>query len=77
MCKKGCSDPNVDVFVLKLGKNQGDCLANNIEIELRTPKSPTAEVRYQTTMAQTYEEEFTEAYNGNKSGKAGGKKKKK
>lgn len=67
------------MFVLKLGKN-GDVLqANNIEIELRTPKSPTAEVRYQTTQAQTYEEEFTEKYKLNKSGKGekGDKKKKK
>ncbi|XP_055622919.1 uncharacterized protein LOC129766413 [Toxorhynchites rutilus septentrionalis] len=62
ICKKGWHDPNVDVFVLKLGKNKtlrGDGAANQIELELRTPKGPMVEKRPKETRGvQVIEEEF-------------------
>ncbi|XP_055537018.1 uncharacterized protein LOC129725349 [Wyeomyia smithii] len=62
ICKKGWHDPNVDVFVLKLGKNKtshGDDSPNQIELELRTPKGPMVEKRPKETRGvQVIEEEF-------------------
>lgn len=62
ICKKGWHDPNVDVFVLKLGKNKtlrGDGATNQIELELRTPKGPMVEKRSKETRGvQVIEEEF-------------------
>lgn len=50
--------------MIKLGKTKGT--RSEIELELRTPKGPTARVPLITQTAQTYEEEFKEEYNGNK-----------
>lgn len=61
--------------MIRLGKTKG--AHSEIELELRTPKSPTAQMPVFTQTAQTYEEEFNEVYNGNKHGKASGKGKKK
>lgn len=62
ICKKGWHDPNVDVFVLKLGKNKttrSEGAANQIELELRTPKGPMYEKRPKETRGvQVIESEF-------------------
>ncbi|XP_058123701.1 uncharacterized protein LOC131285285 [Anopheles ziemanni] len=64
ICRKGWHDPNVDVFVLKLGKQPqqdagGSDPRHRIEIELRTPKGPTREIRPKETRGvQVLEEEF-------------------
>ncbi|XP_053685588.1 uncharacterized protein LOC128735119 [Sabethes cyaneus] len=62
ICRKGWHDPNVDVFVLKLGKNKtthGDGSPNQIELELRTPKGPMVEKRPKETRGvQVIEAEF-------------------
>lgn len=62
ICKKGWHDPNVDVFVLKLGKNKTTRAAdsgNQIELELRTPKGPMVERRPKETRGvQVIEAEF-------------------
>ncbi|XP_065082222.1 uncharacterized protein LOC135704674 [Ochlerotatus camptorhynchus] len=62
ICKKGWHDPNVDVFVLKLGKNKTTRAAdggNQIELELRTPKGPMYERRPKETRGvQVIEAEF-------------------
>lgn len=79
-------NPNYDVFVLKLaGPKEGDLNPSNdqIELELRTPKSPTAPAIQETIEVQTYEEDFEEPYvaggtakGGKKDGKKDGKGKK-
>uniref|UniRef100_A0A182R002 Uncharacterized protein n=1 Tax=Anopheles farauti TaxID=69004 RepID=A0A182R002_9DIPT len=67
ICRKGWHDPNVDVFVLKLGKNKrtpegGRPSRNEIEIELRTPRGPSREIRPKETRGvQVIEEEFEPA----------------
>ncbi|KXJ78428.1 hypothetical protein RP20_CCG004722 [Aedes albopictus] len=62
ICKKGWHDPNVDVFVLKLGKNKttrSQNGGNQIELELRTPKGPMREKRPKETRGvQVIESEF-------------------
>uniref|UniRef100_A0A182J322 Uncharacterized protein n=1 Tax=Anopheles atroparvus TaxID=41427 RepID=A0A182J322_ANOAO len=64
ICRKGWHDPNVDVFLLKLGKRQEDAGGTNvarhpIEIELRTPKGPSREIRPKETRGvQVLENEF-------------------
>uniref|UniRef100_A0A1Q3FTB3 Uncharacterized protein n=1 Tax=Culex tarsalis TaxID=7177 RepID=A0A1Q3FTB3_CULTA len=85
ICRKGYHDPNVDVFVLKLGKNKTSREAdatNQIELELRTPKGPMVEKRPKETRGvQVIEAEFEElkkpappAEEKGKKGKKGGKK---
>lgn len=83
MCKKISPNPNFDVFVLKLaGPKDGDMNPNSdqIELELRTPKSPTAPAILETIEVQTIEEDFDEPYvaganmKGGKGGKKGDKK---
>lgn len=85
ICRKGYHDPNVDVFVLKLGKNKTSRDAdatNQIELELRTPKGPMVEKRPKETRGvQVIEEEFEDlkkpappAEEKGKKGKKGGKK---
>lgn len=69
-------DPHLDVFVLKLDKHHGVLKNSLIELELRTPKSPTADIPKGTQFAQTYEEDFSEAYTGNKKPVAAKSKKK-
>uniref|UniRef100_A0A182WFT2 Uncharacterized protein n=1 Tax=Anopheles minimus TaxID=112268 RepID=A0A182WFT2_9DIPT len=67
ICRKGWHDPNVDVFLLKLGKNkrnspEGGNPRNEIEIELRTPRGPTQEIRPKVSRGmQVIEEEFEPA----------------
>uniref|UniRef100_A0A182NCA5 Uncharacterized protein n=1 Tax=Anopheles dirus TaxID=7168 RepID=A0A182NCA5_9DIPT len=67
ICRKGWHDPNVDVFVLKLGKNKRTAAAggpsrNEIEIEMRTPRGPARELRPKETRGvQVHEEEFEPA----------------
>ncbi|XP_055595060.1 uncharacterized protein LOC129745761 [Uranotaenia lowii] len=85
ICRKGSCDPNVDVFVLKLGKNKtsrDEQAPNQIELELRTPKGPMIEKRPKETRGcQVIEEEFEDfkppapEKKGKKGGKKGGKKK--
>uniref|UniRef100_A0A182PRL3 Uncharacterized protein n=1 Tax=Anopheles epiroticus TaxID=199890 RepID=A0A182PRL3_9DIPT len=63
ICRKGWHDPNVDVFVLKLGKNKRKTAdgspRNEVEIELRTPRGPSREIRPKETRGvQVIEEEF-------------------
>ncbi|XP_062556371.1 uncharacterized protein LOC134221193 [Armigeres subalbatus] len=62
ICKKGYHDPNVDVFVLKLGKQKttrSENAPNQIELELRTPKGPMRERRPKETRGvQVIESEF-------------------
>uniref|UniRef100_A0A182K863 Uncharacterized protein n=1 Tax=Anopheles christyi TaxID=43041 RepID=A0A182K863_9DIPT len=63
ICRKGWHDPNVDVFVLKLGKNKRSPLdgnpRNEVEIELRTPRGPSREIRPKETRGvQVIETEF-------------------
>ncbi|XP_058459016.1 uncharacterized protein LOC131435314 [Malaya genurostris] len=62
ICKKGWHDPNVDVFVLKLGKNKtshGEVAHNQVELELRTPKGPMLEKKPKETRGvQVIEAEF-------------------
>ncbi|XP_058838306.1 uncharacterized protein LOC131693997 [Topomyia yanbarensis] len=62
ICRKGWNDPNVDVFVLKLGKNKtsrGEAAHNQVEVELRTPKGPMVEKKAKETRGvQVIEEEF-------------------
>lgn len=58
-------NPNFDVFVLKLASPKiGDINPNSdqIELELRTPKSPTSAAVQEITEVQTYEEDFDEPY---------------
>ena len=63
VCKKGCSDPDTDVFILKLGSkitNKKGC-KNEIELEMRTPKAPDCEVKkMETREIQVNENEFKE-----------------
>jgi hypothetical protein len=51
VCRKGCSDPDIDVFIFKIGwKNtnrRGE--KNEIELEMRSPKGPDFEVRKMET----------------------------
>ncbi|XP_052891810.1 uncharacterized protein LOC128299777 [Anopheles moucheti] len=66
ICRKGWHDPNVDVFVLKLGKNKrhpaGSNPRNEVEIELRTPRGPSQEIRPKVSRGmQVIEEEFEPA----------------
>nr|XP_040236017.2 uncharacterized protein LOC120957735 [Anopheles coluzzii]XP_040236018.2 uncharacterized protein LOC120957735 [Anopheles coluzzii] len=67
ICRKGWHDPNVDVFVLKLGKNKRTTAAdgnprNEVEIELRTPRGPSREIRPKETRGvQVIEVEFEPA----------------
>ncbi|XP_053659953.1 uncharacterized protein LOC128708995 [Anopheles marshallii] len=66
ICRKGWHDPNVDVFVLKLGKNKrnsaGGNPRNQVEIELRTPRGPSQEIRPKVSRGvQVIEEEFEPA----------------
>lgn len=68
MYKKECANPNCDVFVLKLGKTDGGHC--ELELELRTPKIPNAQMPMITQTAQTYEKDFNADFNGNKQGKA-------
>jgi hypothetical protein len=51
VCKKGCSDPDTDVFILKIGskKKSSNGKQNQIELELRTPKLPDHEVKKKET----------------------------
>lgn len=66
ICKKGWHDPNVDVFVLKLGKNKTTRDmdgGNQIELELRTPKGPMYERRPKETRGvQVIEAEFEDLH---------------
>lgn len=77
ICKKDCFNSACDVFLLKLGKKNGDGKANQIELELRTPKCPTAflSLPKDTRAAQTYEEDFGAPY-GSKPNDGGKSKKK-
>lgn len=80
VCKKDCSNPTCDVFLLKLGNsNASGKKTNQIELELRTPKSPAASLSMpkDTRAAQTYEEDFGEPYGASKpiTAAKGGKKK--
>ncbi|XP_035895475.1 uncharacterized protein LOC118504730 isoform X1 [Anopheles stephensi] len=66
ICRKGWHDPNVDVFVLKLGKNKRTSAEGNprneVEIELRTPRGPSQEIRPKVSRGmQVLEEEFEPA----------------
>uniref|UniRef100_A0A182MSJ6 Uncharacterized protein n=1 Tax=Anopheles culicifacies TaxID=139723 RepID=A0A182MSJ6_9DIPT len=67
ICRKGWHEPNVDVFLLKLGKNKrtsavGSSPRNEVEIELRTPRGPTQEIRPKVSRGmQVIEEEFEPA----------------
>uniref|UniRef100_A0A182RL30 Uncharacterized protein n=1 Tax=Anopheles funestus TaxID=62324 RepID=A0A182RL30_ANOFN len=66
ICRKGWHDPNVDVFVLKLGKNKRTSAEGNprneVEIELRTPRGPAHEIRPKVSRGmQVIEEEFEPA----------------
>ncbi|XP_053676652.1 uncharacterized protein LOC128726838 [Anopheles nili] len=68
ICRRGWHDPNVDVFVLKLGKNKRPSeeasgnRCNQVEIELRTPRGPSREIRPKETRGvQVIEEEFEPA----------------
>lgn len=70
MCKKPSPNPNFDVFVLKLAPTDAR-VEDHIELELHTPKSPTAPAFRETVFAQTYEEDFCEPYSPAK-GKKGG-----
>ncbi|CRK88817.1 CLUMA_CG002694, isoform A [Clunio marinus] len=58
VCKKGCSDPNVDVFVLKLGQKNKDKNGHRseIELEMRTPKAPDVEIKKKETREVQVEE---------------------
>jgi hypothetical protein len=69
VCKKGCSDVNMDVFVLKIGqKKRSD--NGTIELEMKTPKGPDMEIkRKETREVQVIEAEFSEC--GGKAGKGG------
>lgn len=79
VCKKSSPNPNFDVFVLKLaGPKDGDInpSTDQIELELRTPKSPTAPAIQETIEVQTYEEDFDEPYVVGAQITKGGKEKK-
>lgn len=61
LCRKGCADPDSDVFILKIGKKNSikKGQQNEIEIEMRTPKGPDNEVRkMETREVQVDEKEF-------------------
>jgi hypothetical protein len=59
ICRKGWHDHNTDVFVLKLGKRNGDSNKHAIELELRTPKNPDAMGKVKSTkQVQANEDEF-------------------
>ncbi|XP_050067252.1 uncharacterized protein LOC126556095 [Anopheles maculipalpis] len=75
ICRKGWHDPNVDVFVLKLGKNKRTSgegnPRNEVEIELRTPRGPSQEIRPKVSRGmQVIEEEFEPAGEMNRPGAA-------
>lgn len=55
--RKVCDNPNVDVFVLKIGKKKNKNSKNSIELELRTPKGPQFPVM-ETKGMQVIEEDF-------------------
>lgn len=57
--RKDCDNPNVDVFVLKIGKKKNKCSKNSVELELRTPKCPEYPV-FETKGIQVMEEDFVE-----------------
>lgn len=51
ICKKGCADPNTDVFVLKIGKKRNSQdKKSEIELEMRTPKGPDVERKKKETV---------------------------
>lgn len=58
LTRKECDNPNVDVFVLKIGKKKNKNSKNTIELELRTPKGPEFPV-LETKGIQVFEEEFS------------------
>lgn len=56
----------------------GSQVDDKLELELHTPKSPTAPIIMDSQDAQTYEEDFSEPYRPGKGAKSkGGKEKKK
>lgn len=80
VCKKASANPNFDVFVLKLPPTDEVNLDDRVELEIHTPRSPTAPAVCAATLTQTYEEDFCEKYvgdaKGGKSKKNADKKKK-
>lgn len=61
VCKKGCSDPDTDVFILKIGSKRANKKGrkNDIELEMRTPKGPDNEIRkMETREVQVEEKDF-------------------
>ena len=61
VCQLGCSDPDTDVFILKMGRKNSDKKGykNEIELEMRTPKSPDFEIKkMETREIQVDEEDF-------------------
>lgn len=64
ICKKGCTDPDTDVFILKIGSKRSDKKGrkNEIELEMRTPKGPDNEIKKKETReVQVNEKDFEEA----------------
>lgn len=61
VCQRGCSDPNTDVFILKIGskKTNRHNRKNGIELEMRTPKAPDNEIKkMETREVQVDENDF-------------------
>lgn len=76
MWKKGCNDPNADVFVLKLGQtDSADKAQGAVELELRTPKCPELGPKPKNTVAvQVLEDEFEDLGKSSKGSENGGGK---
>lgn len=61
VCRRGCYDPDTDVFILKIGKKNTNKVGRQsaIELEMRTPKAPDAEIKkMETREVQVDEKEF-------------------
>lgn len=61
VCKRGCSDPDTDVFILKIGRKKTNKQGrkNEIELEMRTPKGPDNEIKkMETREVQVEEKDF-------------------
>lgn len=76
-CFTEISDPNKDIFVLRIGKkSEGVDKKNNLELELCTPKGPDLKPtpKKETRDTQCTDEDFPKADKAAKGGKAKGGK---